>query len=262
MDSEDAASELQGFLRFSVSERSEFRSWSAALSGLAGRAESAGALVMISGIVGSNTHRKLEPEEFRGFALVDDLAPVVFVNGVDTKAAQIFTLVHELGHLCLGESAVSRPDLEAAVEDSSIEQWCNTFAAEFLVPRASLANEFDRNVQLIEELERLAGLYKSSTLVVLRRLLDIDLMSRDQYFDVFRQERARILALMGEASQSSSSGGDFYNVQPVRVSKRFARSIISDTLEGNTPYRDAARLLGFRKQSTFEVLGERLGVVA
>jgi hypothetical protein len=104
-----AAAKLRTDLNFEVSRRGS--SWNEALTVMRDQADDLGILVMVSGVVGSNTHRKLNPHEFRGFALVDDLAPLIFINGSDTKAAQIFTLAHELAHIWTGQSALDDPDL-------------------------------------------------------------------------------------------------------------------------------------------------------
>lgn len=250
------AASLRDVFGFSLDLRSQFSNSTEALRGLSEHAEDQGILVMNSGVVGSNTHRKLDPREFRGFSLVDPLAPVIFINGADTKAAQIFTLAHELAHVALGGSAISNQDLEEVDNADRTERWCNSVAAELLLPIQALREEFRQNRDLTDELERLAKQFKVSTLVVLRRILDAGFMMQDQYRVAFEVELARILSLI----EGQSSGGNFYTTTPVRVSKRFARALIVDTLEGGTQYGDAFRMLGFKNSSTFEELGQRLGV--
>lgn len=250
----DAAVAMRGALGFDVDERGS--TFTDALRLLAERAEGQGVLVMVNGVVESNTHRKLDPREFRGFALADPLAPLVFVNGADTKAAQIFTLVHELVHIFVGETALSDADLvERALVD--VERWCNEVAAEFLVPRATLAGAFDASADLTDELDRLAKTFKVSTLVVLRCVHDLGHLGWDEYRAAYRDELARVLEILGERA---GSGGNFYNTQPVRMSKRFARALVISTLEGETLYPEAFELLGFKKVSTFHELANRLGV--
>ncbi|MHB1613014.1 MAG: ImmA/IrrE family metallo-endopeptidase [Actinomycetes bacterium] len=249
----EAAEQIRVTLRFDPDERGH--TWSDALRILVDHAEELGVLVMVSGVVGANTHRKLDPEEFRGFSLVDPLAPLVFVNGADTKAAQIFTLTHELVHLFLGETALDDADLGAA-PTNPVERWCNQVAAEVLVPLASLRAALSPEVPVADELESLARRFKVSTLVALRRAHDASHLSWDEFQTAYRAELTRILEILGERS---GTGGNFFNTQPARVSKRFARAVIVSTLEGQTLHRDAFQMLGLKKLSTFEELAGRLG---
>lgn len=224
---------------------------------LSERIEASGTLVMVSGVVGADTHRVLRPEEFRGFTLTDDLAPVIFVNGADSKAAQVFTLLHEFAHVWLGGSALS--DAALGTETSPPEErWCNAVAAEVLMPRAAVAFEFRGNLSA-EGLDTLAQRFSVSTLVVLRRLTDLGHLSRDRYRELYEDEELRVLLLFEEARRSRPSGGSFYPVQARRLSTTFARAVITSAREGGTSYRDAYKLLGTKKHSTFEKLAEQVG---
>lgn len=252
----DSADSMREALQFDIDERGA--SWGEALRLLIERAEALGVLVMVNGVVGSNTHRKLDAQEFRGFALVDDYAPVVFINGTDSKAAQIFTLCHELSHIWLGQSALDDADIRST-RGNEVERWCSQVAAELLVPLVALREDFRPTGRLTEELDRLANKFKVSTLVVLRRIHDSGFLAWDDYQTAYQSELARVLAFLAE--QRGGSGGNFYNTQPVRTSKRFARALIASTLEGQTLHRDAFQLLGFKKLSTFQELAHRLGVI-
>lgn len=251
------ADRIRHAIRFSVDERSMYSTYEDALRALIDLIESIGVLVMVSGIVGGNTHRKLDPDEFRGFALSDPLAPLIFVNGADTKAAQIFTMIHELAHVYLGDTALSDAAM-ARPATNSHERWCNAVAAEVLVPMSSLLVEY-RGTPDEAELNRLARKYRVSTLVVLRRIFDAQELSWDDYRRLYDAELERILGIL-ETRRASGSGGNFYYTQPLRISRRFARAVIVDALEGGTLYRDAYGLLGTAKRETFDNLATELGV--
>ncbi len=248
-----AAAGIRHALAFDLEERRRIPTWTEALRRFIGQADAAGVLVMCSGVVLNNNYRRLDPDEFRGLAMADDLAPLVFINGADTKAAQMFTLAHELAHVWLGQSSVSdaQPSL---IPEHNVERWCNRVAAELLVPLAVLREEYRREAELREEIDRLAHRFKVSTLVILRRIHDAGGLSQEQFWREYGMELERLLSI------PKGKGGDFYLTQAARVSKRFARALVVSTLEGHTLHRDAFRMLGFSKLETFRELGRSLGV--
>ncbi len=246
------AAAMRQALGFDLTERRRMPTWTEALRRFIEQADGLGVLVMVSGVVGSNNRRKLDPDEFRGFALADPLAPLVFVNGADIKAAQMFTLAHELAHIWLGQSALSDVS-PASAPSQRVEAWCNRVAAELLVPLAALREALPRG----DALDAVAGLarhFKVSTLVILRRLLDAQRLSREAFEAAYEAELERLRA------QPKTSGGDFYLTLGARTGKTFARALVISTLEGHTSFTEALRLLGFKKMATFRELSESLGV--
>ncbi|HRT97414.1 MAG: ImmA/IrrE family metallo-endopeptidase [Candidatus Bipolaricaulis sp.] len=252
-DAGGVAAQIRSQLRFNIAERSKLPSWTEAMRRFVEQAEQAGILVMASGIVGSNTHRKLSPEEFRGFTLVDDLAPLVFVNAADTKSAQMFTLAHELAHIWLGESGVSDAHV-ARFTDERTERWCDQVAAELLVPLEDLRAAYRPEQGLQETMANLARQFKVSTLVILRRLREAEILDREEFWASYEAEIERLTRI----ERPGAGGGDFYRTLNVRVSKPFAQAVVISTLEGQTLFRDAYRMLGIRNPATFQRLAQVL----
>jgi Zn-dependent peptidase ImmA (M78 family) len=250
-----AAEAIRVALGLDLSVTRHLPTWEDALRQFIQLADDAGILVMVSGVVGSNNTRKLDTEEFRGFALSDRFAPLVFVNGSDTKSAQMFTLAHELAHLWLGQSALS--DVTAArVSRNDVEQWCNRVAAEVLIPLEQFKVEYRRSSDVGQEMQRLARAFKVSTLVILRRMFDADGLGRERFWQLYKDEVVRLVAIM----RSRNGGGDYYRTTTSRVSQRFTRAIVTSALEGRSTFTEAFRLLGCKKMSTFAELGHHVGV--
>lgn len=249
----DTAGSIRHELGFDLEIRRNVRSWSEALRYFIKQADIMGILVMVSGVVGSNNKRRLDPEEFRGFALSDDLAPLIFINGADTKAAQMFTLAHELAHIRLGRSVLSNSQ-PSLLPDHDVERWCNQVAAELLVPREAMLLEYNSGDELHNQVNRLARVFKVSTLVILRRIYDVGGLDGDEFWIEYQNELKRLQRL------PKGGGGDFYLTLGARAGKRFTRALVTSTLEGRSSFTEAFRLLGFKRMSTFRRLGHSLGV--
>ena len=253
---QEIAEKIRALLGFDVEARRKMASWEQALRVFVEQAEDSGILVMRSGVVGSNPHRKLNPEEFRGFAMSDAFAPLIFINGADTKSAQMFTLSHEIGHLWLGQSGVS--DAAPGIfPDEQQERWCNQVAAELLVPADALREHYRPQADLPKEIRRLARIFKVSTLVVLRRIFDTGALEKEIFWNVYHAEADRLRKL----ARRGAGGGDFYRTLNARISRRFAEAVVLSTLEGQTLFQDAFQMLGVRKQETFNKFAHSLGVL-
>ena len=253
------AKNIRKVLNFSIEERKSLQTWTSALSLFIEQANSVGILVMVNGIVGNNSHRKLNPKEFRGFALSDSLAPLIFINGADTKAAQMFTVAHELAHLWINQTGVS--DTQAlAIPDHRIESWCNKVAAELLVPLNLIHQLYDNKkikLNFSGEIQRLAKYFKVSSLVVLRRIYDINKLTANEFSKRYEAELKKLNTIQ---KNKKSGGGDFFLTLKMRVNSRFAKALVSHTLEGHTSFRESFQLLGIKKMSTFKQAGKSVGV--
>ena len=227
--------------------------WSAALRHLRNKAEDAGILVVFNGVVGNNTHRKLDPEEFRGFALIDNYTPLILVNSADNKTEQMFTLAHELVHIFVGEPSLSSfEDMQPA--DNDAERFCDITAAEFLIPEIDLRAHWAEANDTENPYLFVARRFKVSPLVVAWCALEFKLISKDS-FTVFYKEHKRE---QWRSVQEKHGGGNFWAIQQWRIGSRFASTVYCAAKEGRLTYKEAYSLTGLRGK-TFEKIPQELG---
>lgn len=222
--------------------------WEVYLRLLIDKAEDAGIWVMRTGIVGSNTHRPLSIKQFRGFAIADSFAPLIFINGKDFLAAQIFTFAHELAHIWLGSSGIS--NLQIGRKDygtsRATEVACNAVAAEVVVPAAAFNAAWANNRTASDNYDYLSRYFKVSRIVIARRALDLGKIQDDDYSQFYGREQRR---WEEESRADTSDGGNFYNTLPLRNGARFTRAVVSRAVAGDTLLRDAGNLLNMQPAS-------------
>jgi len=219
-----------------------FRTWQETLNHLVETIEDKGIITVFNGVVENNTSRPIEVDECRGFVLVDDLAPFMFINNSDGKAAQLFTIVHELAHIWTGHSAgFDFRTLQPA--SNPIEILCDKVAAEFLVPE----NAFNEQWAITPNIKASSRFFKVSEIVIARRALDTGKISKTQFFAFYDEYKNREFF----KKQNQGPGGDFYATARKRLSITFASHVNNAVNTGQLLYRDAYRLTSM-KGDTFD----------
>lgn len=204
--------------------------------------EEHGILVLRAGFAGGDTGRKLDVDEFRGFAMSDKYAPLIFINGADALAAQIFTIAHEIAHIWIGETGVSNLEKTYA-PDGDVERYCNSVAAEVLLPLKEIQKAWTGGKNDTREVERLSYRYKISRIVVARRARDARLFDDDEFANYYR-------LIVSTSKKSKSAWSDFFQNEKYRNSKLFSITILQEALAGRVMQRDAMQFLGIKKEST------------
>ena len=227
------ASDICRVLNVNGATRRRAAGRSAYLRQLSKNAEESGLLVLRSSVVGNDQNRRLSPAEFRGFAMVNEVAPAIFINTADYVSAQVFTFAHELAHVWIGQSGVSNPD-ETAPDANAIESFCNKVAAEVLVPSQQFVP-----IWLNHSLAGTADHFRVSTLVILRRAHELGRISKADFIRLLEEEREKVTP----RSDDAGGGPDYYRLVTARMGYRLTHAVLRDVNAQKLAYREAAALL-------------------
>jgi Zn-dependent peptidase ImmA (M78 family) len=243
-----AAETIRRQLRLSADWQTKQSSWEAALTELRLAMEAMGIFVSMTNQVGLNTRRPLNQEEFRGFVLIDDYAPWVFVNTNDTKSAQMFTLAHEMVHVWVGKPGLFNLEkLEAHNDD--VEQFCNRVAAEFLLPQENFRQTWATTGTVAERCTAIAKLFKVSPLVVGRRAFELDLITSRSFFQFYREEMEKWRELKEQNKAKGKGAPVFWQQQRLRLGDRFGYAVAQAYAERKLLPSDAQDLTGFSRDT-------------
>ncbi|WP_163400063.1 ImmA/IrrE family metallo-endopeptidase [Flavobacterium fluviatile] len=241
--------DIRNILKLDLDWASKHNTWEQALDFLTNQIEEAGIIVTFNGIVGTNTRRVIDVNECRGFVLVNSKAPFLFINSADAKAAQMFTLIHELAHVWLGKSAgFDNQNLIPA--NDPIEILCDKVAAEFLVPEIIFMNKWE----VVKDFGILSRIFKVSQIVIARRALDLNLITKINFLEFYNQ----YMADFKFKKSNQGSGGNFYATARKRVSLRFASFVNNAVKENKLLYRDAYKLTNLKGETYNKFVTEYL----
>lgn len=232
---------------------------SEAFNKVRGLLEECGIVVMMNGIVGKNTHRALDVNEFRAFAMVNEWAPLIFINGADSAGGRLFSLFHELVHLWIGENDLYNDTKYSANGIKPIEVTCNAVAGALMVPKTVFLDKWNNNTNddIHEKIKELARMFRCSSSVIARRALDNKKIDQNVYNMVI----ADAIEAYIQTKQEKSSGGDYYRVARSKLDGVFVRALCESVNSGRTSFTEAYRLTNTTSKTFSEVASGLGGVL-
>lgn len=245
IDSESLATYISKAIGVDVNDLISARNFGDAFKLLRRAIEACGISVSVSGYAKNSTRRTFDVNEFRGFVLTDDFAPIIFINGRDAKSAQLFTLVHELTHLTLGHTGLF-DDTYEIVHDSNEEHFCDQVAAEFLMPRDIFKEMWQTHEEDWREANRISKKLKVSFEASIRRAQDLSLIDNKTYIELFKSHQNKIKSLPA----NKGGYGNYHFTKGANLGDLFTEAVYMGVKSGKLLYSDAYKLTSM-KADTF-----------
>ncbi|QDD91529.1 ImmA/IrrE family metallo-endopeptidase [Pseudomonas oryzihabitans] len=252
---EEAAEYISQLLDFEIAKYRRNRRPEDAFSYLRNLVESKGCFVFLIGNLGTH-HTNIPVEAFRGFAIADQIAPLIVVNDQDSVQARNFTIIHELAHVLAGATGVSGSNFS-----NDTEKWCNDIASAVLFPDSEELKSQDFQLENFERLTAQINNYAqyrnlSATHVAYRLYIQgrISLETWERLATQYRDLWLRYRQTQRE-ERDGSSGPDYYVVKKHKVGSA-AVSLVQRTMsEGMLTATKAATLLGVKAGSVYKMVG-------
>jgi Zn-dependent peptidase ImmA (M78 family) len=215
--------------------------------------ENIGILILQNGVVGQNNYRKLNIDEFRAFTLIDDYAPLIFININDTEGGKLFSLFHEAVHIWLGLHSFFNDNSGLVPNVNPLETICNAAAAELLVPNVHFVDKWNSqpSIAVNKKIRDIAGYFKCGVITIARRALD------NKYIDQPQYEKIASDAIAGTKRNKKNGKGNYYATAISRYGRYFILALDSSIREGKTTYTEAFGLTNTTRK-TFDTLVDEI----
>ena len=238
----ELAQQTRAYLDISVETQASWRSAREALENWREQVEEKGIFVFKDAF---------RDDSVDGFCLIHEQFPVIYLNNSRSSVRQIFSLFHELAHLLLGENGITRGVNPVGEQ---IEIFCNQFASEFLMPPSDLEPRLNYPVYNDAAVEELASYYKVSRPVVLLRLINRGVLTRNSY----RRRTAQWTEgyesrLEGRAGGESPGGGNDYNTHAAYLGYRFMELAFGRYHQGHCSIEELADHLNVKVKNLSEL---------
>lgn len=233
-------------------------------SSLVDKVISKGIWLMRTGVVGNNTHRKLNSDSSKGLALKSTFMPVIWVNSSLSDAPKIYTLIHEMAHLWIDSEGISKQQDEDEIastngrslkEFENLEKFCDLVAAEVLVPAKNLEYLWQSQSSSLDNVENLHKNFGVSRFVIAKRAADLSIVTKSDLANLTVILRQRIKPPIQNEEQEeteNSGGGNFYNTLLARNGMEFTKAVVEDAFSGDLLLNAACDLLDIKNSSTLE----------
>lgn len=252
------AADIRDEIDLNLAAQRRFPDRDAFFRGLRRKLEDIGIFVQLFGDLGSH-HSRILPEEFRGLVLLDDLAPFIVINPNDAAAAFLFTLLHEVAHIWIGEGGISNSSpFESGAAANATEQLCNKVAAEFLVPGGPILADWRAlapELTVGQKVQALASSWRVSRAMMARRLRELRQITEDDWWRLYRGYQQEWRA-QRERLQEQEGGPGWYLLATRKIGNGLINTVLGALDNGTVTYTEASRILGV-KSKNFSGLRER-----